>query len=285
MATHPRLMIVIGQVLTAPWLDISMAGQFPTWLPIADKLRIPVRHSHGRRSGRGLQAFDRAHEWVRWRGIGQVLVPRLDSWVGRRYRDHVPDASIENFQATGATAWSQNLRDVYALQRWKVLGSLRQALREDFDFVYFTTASSYVRPAELLRIVASLPSSGVYAGTRHVDGRTELAFASGANRVLSRDVAELVVRERRHYRIDVMEDVGLGALIMGAGIGLLDLPSVNVSSQRALDDLDDGAIEENFHFRMTSGSRKNRTDAELMRILHKRVLQIESRFAPTDHGK
>ena len=275
MTSQPRLMIVIGQVLVDPWLSISMTGQFRTWLPIADGLGIPVKHSHGRRPGVLVQLFDRAHEWAWWRVKGQELVPRIDTLVGRRYLSRIPDAEVVDFQGTGSTGWSQNLLDIYALQRWKVLGSLQQALREDFDFVYFTTASSYVRPAELRRTVAALPLSGTYAGTRHVDTRTGLAFASGANRVLSRDVVELVIRERRKYRHDVMEDVGLGELVMSGGIELRDLPSVNVGSREALDALDDSTIRENFHFRMTSGSRKNRHDAALMHTLHQRVMRID----------
>lgn len=268
-------MIVIGQVLADPWLSISLTGQFPTWLPIADELGLPIRHSHGKRPGRLVQSFDRTHEWVRWHGVGRELVPRVDTWVGRKYLDWIPSVAVTEFGATGSTAWSQDLRDVYALQRWKVLGSLQQALREDFEYVYFTTASSYVRPAELIRVVESLPVSGTYAGTRHVDARTGLAFASGANRVLSRDVAEIVIRERRHYRQDVMEDVGLGALVMSNGIELVDLPSLNVPSLAVLEGLDDSTIKRNFHFRMTSGSRKDRHDASLMHTLHQRVLKID----------
>ena len=275
-------MIVIGQVLADPWLSISLTGQFPTWFPVADKLGIPVRHSHGKRPGGLVRALDQAHEWVRWRGVGQQIVPRVDTWVGKRYLDRIPRVEVSEFQDTGEIAWSQDLLDIYALQRWKVLGSLTQALREDFEFVYFTTASSYVRPAELMRVVQSLPSTGTYAGTRHVDARTGLAFASGANRILSRDVAEVVIRERRHYRHDVMEDVGLGALVERIGIPLVDLPSTNIDSLHVLQGMDDQEIKRNFHFRMTSGSRKNRRDAELMKALHERVSAIDA--GPQDMG-
>lgn len=275
MTNKPRLIIIIGQVLADPWLSISTAGQFPTWLPQAERLGIPVRHSHGKKPGKVLRFLDRTHEWARWSVIGQDLIPRLDAWIGRRYLDHVPVADATKFCENEGTAWAQNLFDVYALQRWKILGSLQQALREDFDFVYFTTASSYVRPSKLLNVVERLPRNQTYAGTRHVDARTGIVFGSGANRILSRDVAELVIRERYRYRNDVMEDVGLGELITGAGVELVELPSVNVNSRELLEALSDREIEHNFHFRMTSGKRQDRQDVSLMHALHERVTRIE----------
>jgi len=93
---------------------------------------------------------------------------------------------------------------------------------------------------------------------------------------MSRDVAEMVVRDRVHYRNDVMEDVGLGNLISGLGVELVDLPSVNIDSLTALNALSSQEIEQNFHFRMTSGTRKNRQDVKLMHALHERVTQIEN---------
>lgn len=268
-------MIVIGQVLADPWLSISLNGQFPTWIPVAEGLGLQVRHSHGRRPGRALQSADRTHEWLRWHGAGRTVIPRLDSWAGKRFLNNIPTASVTEFCGTGGVAWAQDLHDVYALQRWKILGSLTQALKEEFDLVYFTTASSYVRPDRLLQVIESLPRTGLYAGTPHVDAGTGIRFASGANRILSRDVVELVVSNRLDYRNDVMEDVGLGNLIIRAGIPLVELPSINVGSFEVLRSLGESDIERNFHFRMTSGTRRERLDTELMAALHQRILSID----------
>ena len=270
-----RVMIVIGQVLAEPWLRISLEGQFPTWIPVAEGLGLQIRHSHGRRPGRVLQSADRVHEWLRWHGAGRRVISRLDSWIGKKFLDDIPTASVTEFCGTGGVAWAQDLHDVYALQRWKILGSLTQALKEEFDFVYFTTASSYVRPDRLLQVIESLPRTGLYAGTPHVDAGTGIRFASGANRILSRDVVEMVVSNRLGYRNDVMEDVGLGDLIIRAGTSLVELPSINVGSFEVLRSLDDSEIERNFHFRMTSGTLSNRLDAQLMAALHERVNALD----------
>ena len=271
------LLIVIGQVLNDPWLSITRDGQFPTWLQDAGDRGLRVRHSHGRRSGPIVRALDRAHEWLRWNGRGRTAVPRLDSWLGGPWLSRVPTARVGDFLVPGEVAWAQGLVDVYALQRWKVLGSFTQALSEDFTHVYFTTASSYVRIQELMSVVDALPTSEVYAGTSLTDAISGAHFASGANRIFSRDVIEAVVRERKRYRNDVMEDVGLGRLIHQMGIGLTPLATVNVPSVQAVDSLTDEEILANFHFRTTSGDRRQRQDAQVMHALHGRVIDLETR--------
>lgn len=269
------VLIVIGQVLADPWLEITRRGQFPTWLRDADDQGIAVRHSHGRQSNALIRSLDRAHEWLRWHGRGRTLIPRVDSWFGRSWIERVPKIHVGEFLTPGAVAWQQSLVDVYALQRWKVIGSFTQALAEDFTHAYFTTASSYVRINELIQVVSALPSTGLYAGTPYTDALSGTHFASGANRVFSRDVIEAVVTERKRYRNDVMEDVGLGRLICEMGYALTPLPSLNVSSLQAVESISDEDILANFHFRTTSGTRSQRQDVSVMNSLHARVIELE----------
>ena len=279
MVAQPRderkLLIVIGQVLVDPWLGITQTGQFPTWLKDASAHGIPVRHSHGWRSNILVRSVDRVHEWLRWHGRGRSLVPRVDSWLGSYWLDRVPKVEVGFFINPDTIAWQQRLVDVYALQRWKIMGSLTQALTEDFTHVYFTTASSYVRVNKLLAVVDELPLTRVYAGTPFTDAISGTHFASGANRILSRDVVALVVREKERYRNDVMEDAGLGRLVHELGIDLMPLPSVNVPSVRAVRELSDEEILDTFHFRTTSLSSRQRMDAQVMQTLHSRVVELE----------
>lgn len=268
-------MIVIGQVLVDPWLTITRSGQLGTWLRGELPPGFFVRHSFARRPGPLMRIFDSSHEWLRWHGRGRRLVPRIDAAIGRRWLEHVQRLDSTSFAGRDRDAWSQGMPDIYALQRWKVIGSLTMAMREEFDFVYFTTASSYVRPGRLAEFVADLPYAGAYAGTPLQDAVSGVEFASGASRIMSRDVAAEVLREKRRYRNDVMEDVGLGRLIGELGYPLIPWPSVNVASTEELDALTDTEIVENFHFRMTSGTQKARQDVPLMHALHRRVLSLE----------
>lgn len=276
MANDPRVLIVIGQVLIDPWLSITINGQFPTWLKDAQGMGIPVRHSHGRKSGPLTRAVDRGHEWLRWHGRGRTVVPRIDAAIGRPALMWIPTVQVGTFVFPDAVGWQQDLVDMYALQRWKVVGSLTQAMQEEFDLVYFTTASSYVNVRVLMSTLSALPQTGLYAGTVHQDAISGTHFASGASRVMSRDVVAAVLDNRRGYRNDVMEDVGLGRLIADLGFPLAALPSMNVSSPEALASVTDEQIRENFHFRMTSGHPGNRQDAPLMLALHERIKRVEA---------
>ena len=273
---NPRILIVIGQVLVEPWLSITRQGQFPTWLKDANAHEIPVRHSHGRRSNRVVRSFDRAHEWLRWHGRGRFMVPRVDEWLGTAWLDRVPKVNVGVFTSPDSVAWQQRLVDIYALQRWKIMGSLTQALSEDFTHVYFTTASSYVRVNKLKAVVNELPTSGVYAGTPFVDAISGIGFASGASRILSRDVVQAVVSAKERYRNDVMEDAGLGRLVREMDIDLIPLASLNVPSVKDVESLSDEEILSNFHFRTTSLSARERRDADVMRALHERVVKLET---------
>jgi hypothetical protein len=275
--TRPVL-VVIGDVLHEPWYSISVHGQLRTWLLSIDQdPRIEVRHSHARRLGPIGRAFDRSHEWARWWQHSRRLIPRVDNAVGAPWRGTRARVKVGRWAGGSQVSWAQAMPDLYALQRWKVVNSMTQALTEpEWNFVYFTTASSYVRPGLLLERISTLPDSGAYAGTRMVEGVTGETFASGANRVFSRDVVELIVRERRHYANDVMEDVGLGRLLARHGIPVTAWPSLNLSSQVELNVVSDGELLEHHHFRLRSEVEGRRNDVALMRALHERILSLET---------
>ena len=268
-------MIVIGQVLVDPWLSITRDGQFATWLGDPLPENVVVRHSFARPPGPVLGRLDRWHEWLRWNGRGRSIVPAVDAFVGKLWLDSSQKVNTATFLKPESIGWRQEMPDVYALQRWKVLGSLNMAVKEGFDYVYFTTASSYLRPGLLVDFIRDLPTTGVYAGTPMVDSLSGVRFASGASRVMSRDVVLQVLANKGNYVNDVMEDVGLGRLISELGVSLIEWPSVNVDSIETLSSLSDQGIRSNFHFRMRSGSNQARQDVPLMLALHERVRALE----------
>ena len=269
--SEPSVLIIVGQVLGEPWLDIATQGQLRTWVPEAEGRGLRVRHSYGIPPGRVLKRVDALHEWARWTHWGRRVVPRVDAAWGSILMNWRQRVAVNEFVGREHVGWRQSLPDLYMFQRWKVLGSLEQSLREEFDFVYLTTASSYVRPREFVEFASSLPRSRTYAGTEMIDHDTGLVFGSGASRFLSRDVVELVLANRDLYRNDVMEDVGLGRVVKKLGVDLIPAPSINIGSIAELDSLHDDALNEHFHFRLKSGSRERRNDVELMHALHQRL--------------
>lgn len=253
-------------------------GQARTWIPDALDLGIPVRLSHGKGLSKAGRRLDDIHERWRWHPRTQRIIPALDNAFGRPFRGHVQQVSTGRFPSTDLIAWQQRLPDYYALQRWKIIGSCVAALREEFAYVYFTTASSYVRPSRLLEVVQQLPEVGTYAGTQMIEGRTGEAFASGANRILSRDFVEYLVRERHAYPNDVMEDVGMGRMADRFGLSLTNLPSVNVASEVDLNALSNEEIRRHHHFRLKSLHNGERKDVFIMHQLHERIRS----FAPLE---
>lgn len=273
----PRVLIVIGDVLHEPWWTISVNGQMQTWLKDAHlDPRVEVRHSHGQRLGRLGLSFDRAHERIRWSAFGRKWIPVFDNAWGRPLRGWRPQVTVGTWADSDQIAWSQNMPDLYALQRWKVVASLSQALEEpDWSYVYFTTASSYVRVEPLLARIDALPPNKALAGTEMTEGRTLERFVSGANRVFSRDVADLIVENRKNYSNDVMEDVGVSRLATSLGIQLTPWPSLNLTSVEELEATSEHALKYNHHFRLRSESHGRRQDVALMQALNKRLVELE----------
>lgn len=268
----PAVLIVIGDVLHEPWRSISLDGQMQTWLRDVDG-RVQVRHSHARELGAFGQWIDRKHEWARWHPRWQRFVPAIDNALGKPFRSWT--APVRDIDWAGQPGWAQGMPDLYALQRWKVATSMTQCLRvPDWQYVYFTTASSYVRIDALLERIATLPATGAFAGTRMVEGGTGEVFASGANRVFSRDVVEQIVNQRARYANDVMEDVGVSRLVQSFGVELIAWPSMNISSTAELANLLDRELNSQHHFRLRSEVDGMRQDVALMHELHERVSRL-----------
>lgn len=267
----PRLMIVIGDVLHEPWHSISTQGQIPTWLATAERPGVVVRHSHGKKLSSLGRFADRWHERLRWSTHGRPRVPAIDAFFGKPFLKVVPTVSLTTWADSGQVAWSQDLPDMYVAQRWKVLGSLTQALAEDWDFVYFTTATSYVNVDALVAHIADLPLQACYAGTVYQDWPSGQVFASGANRILSRDVAELVVSKKQEYRNDIMEDAGLGRLLFNHGIEVQPMASVNIDSEATLSDVSNSQLQSSIHIRVKTSDPTRKEDIRLMHLIHDRV--------------
>lgn len=264
-----KVLVVIGDVLHEPWRSISLEGQMQTWLTdVSD--RVQIRHSHAKKLGVVGRWFDRTHEWARWHPRLHGVVPTIDSALGRPFRSWT--APVQDISWAGQPGWAQGMPDLYALQRWKVATSMKQCLRvPDWNFVYFTTASSYVRVGALLERTADLPRTGAFAGTLMVEGTTGEEFASGANRIFSRDVVQHIVERRSEYANDVMEDVGVSRLVAQMGVKLTPWPSMNVRSIDDIEDLPDSQIAFHHHFRLRSEVNGQRQDVVLMHRLHERV--------------
>ncbi len=261
--------------LYEPWLNILHKGQVPTWLSIPKPAGFEVIHFHGKRGGLLVSSYDKIHEKIRWtnrwiatplRWFDELLGLPIRSFVPRTRRSeqlHLRDESIQI-----------EFLDIYATMKWKDLAVLDHFYRKtDADFLFMTTTSSYVRPLKLMEKIASLPTHGLYAGAVAYPGAN---FAAGNNRLYSRDVVKRILEARRFLRCGVIEDLALGNLCDSLSIRLTELPKRNIGSLEELESISDQEIQEQFHFRLTSGTRENRQDVKIMNQLHNRVRAIDA---------
>ena len=142
----------------------------------------------------------------------------------------------------------------------------------EFDVVFRTNCSSYVDLPNLSRYVAEhAQARGFYAGrlTPH-DG---VAFASGSGYFLSRDLVELVVRERDAWDNTLLDDVALGVLLSRAGQVPVAAPRVDYAKPEDVADVD----VSQFHFRCKTSSQARLDDVEILLRLHRAFCRARNR--------
>lgn len=134
----------------------------------------------------------------------------------------------------------------------------------EFDLVFRTNCSSYVDLTNLSRYAAAHAQARTfYAGA--LSTHAGVAFASGSGYFLSRDLVELVVRERDAWNHELLDDVALGLLLSTAGRRPVAAPRVDYATPRDVVDVD----VSQFHFRCKTSSRARLDDVEIMVRLHR----------------
>lgn len=106
-------------------------------------------------------------------------------------------------------------------------------LTYQFDYVLRISSTCLVLPTALFNLVRELPPTRVFAGTEFRFGWS--FFMSGASTLMSRDVAENVVKFESQYSLLTYEDVALSALIRSKDLAeFYQLPRVNLTSPSEL---------------------------------------------------
>ena len=200
-------------------------------------------------------------------------------WGVTGLRTPIPSvAVIPSRLPCGSTAWQVDTVDDYLFHdRLRVAGALNRALRQDWDVVVLTTASSYLNTAALISALTPRVDASGYGG-RLVHYRSPvsppgsgLAFASGSFTYLSRDFLLAAQGELMTLSPRVHADVGLGLLARSLGRNPASLPSLDVESVADVERLTTHQVLHTPHFRVKAGSWANRQDVLVMRHLHERL--------------
>ncbi len=271
--TQVRILCAVTHGLYAPWNEILLDGQSRTWLSDAMPENFQVVHFHASPLGKFGVWLDSRHEALRWtnryianvqRGIDNVLLKPFNSYMPTYKSSDLLNLSQKSVQI--------NFMDSYLTMKWKDLGTLQYFLSEtNSDYLFMTTTSSYIRPKKLLEIVNSFDEKVDYAGAVHYEGAN---FAAGNNRLISRELAQALIYDRKKWDPGTIEDVALGNLVRKLGYKLMRLPHVNISSLRQLRELSDSDLLENYHFRLKFYDGTERGDTLLMHLLHSRLSSL-----------
>jgi hypothetical protein len=270
MSASPTVLCAISHGLYQPWISILHEGQEKTWLRDERPEGVEVIHFHGSPLSNFGIKLDKLHEQIRWstRFKANTL----------KFADYLLTFPFMGYQARYTSskilkvedpAIHIHFPDSYLTYRWKELALFRYFLTETkFDYLFLTSSSSYVKLDKLKEYVENLPAVGVYAGATPYDSAE---FISGANRILSRDVIEQVVKNSKKFNPVIIEDVALGNLISRLGFLRTSFPISNIGSLQELEDSSADFLEDSYHFRLKSGSLENRKDVEIMHKLHSRI--------------
>jgi hypothetical protein len=270
MLSNPKIFCAISHGLYDPWINILKDGQMKTWLDVRIPDDFKVVHFHGSPVNSFWQNYDFLHEKIRWtnRFVATPL-RKIDNAFGIPWANYLPRVSESALLKTSQEVFHVHQPDLYVTYKWKEVGFFQFALQNfDFDYFFTTSSSSYIRPTKLIQILSNKPTRNYYAGMIPYDSAT---FASGSNRIFSRDVLEKVVANRSLLKPGNIEDVEIGRLIAALGIPMKSLPGKNIDSIADLTKLTNDELREHYHFRLKSGPLNNRSDVELMHSLHERL--------------
>ena len=271
-----KVLCAVVHGLYQPWISILENGQTPTWLSDGFPKNFSVVHFHGRPVGSLGRGIDRVHEKIRWGGrVPNQILRIIDRILMFPFLISIPKVTISNSLPARIPGIRIEWPDIYATLRWKDLAIIEYFCKKtDFDFLFMTTSSSYIRPFKLIEYCSKFEVGDVYAGSKPYP---DAEFVSGANRILSRSTAEAVLSSRVFWDPAVIEDVALGDLIRKNGIEYQSYDQCNIPSLEYLESLSDEMLLSNYHFRVKSGSINERQDVQIMKRLSERFKQIESK--------
>lgn len=269
---NPKVLVAIFHGLYEPWLSILHQGQAKTWIQLSRPPEIQVVNFHSTKLGVIGWKLDRLHEYLRWKNKWFAYVLQIfDRIMGLPFVFFVPSYSKSSKLVTTDPAVHIHFPDSYQFMRWKDLSVLNYFVRETkADFIFMSTTSSYLLPQRLFEVIRSLPRERVYAGVNPYEGAN---FAAGNNRLISRDVAELILKKRYKFNPGIIEDRAMGEMLTRLEIEFRPLPSLHLTSENQLDEISNSELLKHFHVRVKSGLFKKRNDVRLMHAVHRRVLE------------
>ena len=272
--TEKTVLVSVGHALQEPWTTIFRLGSEKTWLTSAIPCEFELVHFHGLPLKSFGSFWDRIHEHLRWRNRWYArALAWIDTLAGYPILLFIPKIRISGRLHSSFPVFEVCFPDSYQFLRWKDLAVLKYFLEQtNCQYIYMITNNSYLNFSNLKKLVSDAPQTAFYGGTKAYDGAE---FAAGNSRLISRDVARLIVKNKGKFSLGLIEDAAMGKLVKSLNVIFTPLPSLIVDSVEDLAQLSDLELKKHFHFRVKSGSMTSRNDVQIMTRLHERLINLE----------
>ena len=272
--TEKRVLISVGHALQEPWTTIFRLGSEKTWLTSDIPSEFELVHFHGLPLKSFGSFWDRIHEHLRWRNRWYArALAWMDTLIGYPILLFIPKIRISGRLHSNFPVFEVCFPDSYQFLRWKGLAVLKYFLEQtSCEYVYIITNNSYLNFNNLKKLVRDTPQTEFYGGTKAYEGAE---FAAGNSRLISRDVAQLIVNNKGKFSLGLIEDAAMGKLVKSLNLVFTPLPSLVVDSIESLSRFSDLELKKHFHFRVKSGSMTSRNDVQIMTRLHERLVNLE----------
>jgi len=267
-SSDTRILLLVGHALYEPWKSILFKGQLQTW---ANDQEFQIKHCHAIPVSPILRKIDSWFWNLKWdKTFGKTAIA-IEIVIKASFRIFQGDLKKAKLANSNFETLVLRMPDLDFLMNYKSFAILTGTLKLDYDFVVLTTSSSYINLKLLKKEVSKLPRHSLVAG--RILEQNGIKFASGSFRVFSRDIVETILSKKRAYSKWRPDDLAYGFLLNGVNpeINYLSLPSIDIDSVDKINSLSDTDLKSMIHFRLKSGTQKNRNDIELMHLLHKRL--------------
>jgi hypothetical protein len=135
----------------------------------------------------------------------------------------------------------------------------------DYDFIVRTNLSSLWNFTTLIDYISSLPTVGVYNGIRGI--YNGVPFVSGSGFIMTKDVVQLLVRNRSLVTTNILDDVDIAIALQNLGVAITLGSRKDLGSVAAVDRYRyDKSI---YHYRMKMDNEAERKEepALMIRVL------------------
>ena len=260
-----------------PWLQILSEGQLRTWM--SPKSGINIVNVFGKKINTKYQALDQRIYYLRWSknkaiAYTSLLLEAVSKIIFRanRYR---PNVVIETDQKYG-NVWAIQMPDLLVLQGVKNMAVFRESLKHDFDYLVTTITSTYLNLQLLDDYLTSKPKVSFVGGRIEKSG--SMLYPQGSFRVYSRDVVEYIVNNSKKYKHWKIEDIAMGKLVNKGYCCFENIPHLTLDSTASLANLTSQDYESVISYRCKSMNGKERMDAPIMHLLHRKILSNLSNY-------